>query len=554
MIKLLIADDEPLVCVGVQSMLPWAEYGIEIVGTARNGQQAADMVEKLRPDIVITDIKMPLKTGLQLAEECARIYGRTPLFIILTSFEEFDFVRKAIGVQAVDYLIKLELDADTLGVAVRKAISVLQEIHAAELPQQATPRSNMQALRDKYFIRLFNNLFESDAQALLQMQELGLDFTTTQQAVGVFNILTPSSEQESAAMNEKLLSLYSGTAQMARETLNQYLPCYITTLDLRHFTVTFCFETPLPDNWQATIENALQQTGSILRNYFNVSIQGAVSYAVNKPEQLAQAYHAARQLAQTATSVTPFVFCPPATPQAEDAQQGGSHQRQTQLRQAFEEMDTGALYNLITELAAQLAGQPHLYVQALDTACSILYMAINLLPNGQQIVEACFADEADGYRSVYRINSVDGIVRWLQVLRDGCVAQLQAKRKNFKEHVVESVKAYIHENLDKKLSLNDVAAVFNFSPSYLSQLFAKYAGEGFVEYITRAKITRAKEMLVQGEGRVYEIAERLGFESSFYFSKVFKKVERVSPRQFIQRLEAQQAQIEEGGGENAAAE
>ena len=93
---------------------------------------------------------------------------------------------------------------------------------------------------------------------------------------------------------------------------------------------------------------------------------------------------------------------------------------------------------------------------------------------------------------------------------------------------------YILQNLGKRLSLNDVAAVFNFNPSYLSQLFAKYAECGFVEYITAARIDAAKEMLARGEGRIHEIADRLGVDSAFYFSKVFKKHVGVSPRECLQ--------------------
>ncbi len=100
-----------------------------------------------------------------------------------------------------------------------------------------------------------------------------------------------------------------------------------------------------------------------------------------------------------------------------------------------------------------------------------------------------------------------------------------------------SVKTYIRENLGKRLYLQEVAAVFNFNPNYLSTLFSRYAGTGFVEYITGVRITAAKEMLAQGRLHVYEIAERLGFESAFYFSKVFKKLEGLSPREYVYRLE-----------------
>ena len=83
MIKLLLADDEPLVLVGLKSMLNWDEYGITICGTARNGEQALELIEKERPDLVIADIKMPLKTGLEVMEECNKSTARVHFLLSL---------------------------------------------------------------------------------------------------------------------------------------------------------------------------------------------------------------------------------------------------------------------------------------------------------------------------------------------------------------------------------------------------------------------------------------------------------------------------------------
>ncbi len=83
-----------------------------------------------------------------------------------------------------------------------------------------------------------------------------------------------------------------------------------------------------------------------------------------------------------------------------------------------------------------------------------------------------------------------------------------------------------------------MADVFNFSPNYLSHLFSKTAKVNYVEYITETKISAAKEMMLRGEGRIYEISQKLGYESAFYFSKVFKKVTGMSPREYIQQAEA----------------
>ncbi|MDO4296710.1 MAG: AraC family transcriptional regulator [bacterium] len=100
--------------------------------------------------------------------------------------------------------------------------------------------------------------------------------------------------------------------------------------------------------------------------------------------------------------------------------------------------------------------------------------------------------------------------------------------------MISNVQKYINSHIEDKLSLNDVAAVFGLSPNYLSALFKKNCSIGFSEYITQRKISRAKTMLLEQNMKIYEAADRLGFESAFYFSKVFKKVEGISPREYIQ--------------------
>ena len=93
MIKILIADDEPLVQIGLRSMISWSSLGAEICGTASNGDAAWEMIREHHPDIVITDIQMPCSSGLELGKRCMDELGRLPVFIILTSFEDFEYAR-----------------------------------------------------------------------------------------------------------------------------------------------------------------------------------------------------------------------------------------------------------------------------------------------------------------------------------------------------------------------------------------------------------------------------------------------------------------------------
>lgn len=126
--RVIIADDEPLARAGVASIIDWEAHGCTVVGVAENGSVAWDMIEELEPDIVITDIKMPLISGLELA---GRVYDKgmqLPVFILLTSYEDFGFARLAVSYQVVDYLVKLELTQDTLLAALEHAAARINHL------------------------------------------------------------------------------------------------------------------------------------------------------------------------------------------------------------------------------------------------------------------------------------------------------------------------------------------------------------------------------------------------------------------------------------------
>jgi two-component system response regulator YesN len=425
MVKLLIADDEPLVCVGLRSMIPWEDYGIEIAGTARNGQQVLEMIESLRPEIVITDIKMPLKSGLEAAEESFRRYGRVPLFIILTSYEEFDFARRALSIQAVDYLIKLELSPESLGDAVIKAITTLDGLRktgeGGAIEEHAEHSLGAAEERDEFFRDLYRHRVESAGSFNENVERLGLKLSGP-----VFTVVAGEMANSGGAPNGEgeSSSRYLSAVWMLREMLEKLYPCYVTPLESGRFAILFCLEEKDPAFLRKQYEAGLLKTIGILRDYFNVHIRMAAGKPVEDPPGLDESYRSACE---------------------ELEEMGSAGTRENPLR-FFEK---------------------------------------------------------------------------------------SLQRQNYQQQLIGRVEEYIGENLDKRLTLPDVAAEFNLSPNYLSQLFTRYAGEGFVEHITAAKIAAAKNMLLKGEGPVYEIADRLGYESAFYFSKVFKKLEGISPREFL---------------------
>jgi Response regulator containing CheY-like receiver domain and AraC-type DNA-binding domain len=536
MIKLLIADDEALVCVGLQSMIKWEQYNIEIVGTAHNGGQAEEMIDALRPEIVITDIKMPVKSGLEVADSVRKKYGRIPLFIILTSYEEFEYARAAVEVQAADYLVKLELTPQALSDSIVKVLAILEDYRAMETYPSLDYRSNLHAQRDKFFIRLFNNLFESRSQFTLHKDDLSIDLSEPAYTVCICRMVEPDSVPP---RGDKLVAFCSSTLQMAKNKLLTDRPCYVTSLDLRSFAITIPVPGADPQIWAPDIAKLLNEMALVLRNYFNVTIMGSIGYAVEDPYLIRDSYMAARQLLPDAVQRSSFVFYSPNDAAGQEPPLFDFSAMRPEMRRAFEELDIRALHAIITKMIETFEGRHDALVPAIDAACSVLFMAASMLADGKDIAEQIFENEPEGYRSIYQMHAIEDVIAWLTRFRDGCCDILSSRKQSYKAQVVSNVQEYIKRNLNVKLTLNHVADVFNFSPNYLSHLFSKVAKVNFVEYITETKMAAAKEMMLRGEGRIYEISQKLGYDSAFYFSKVFKKVEGISPREFLQRIEAE---------------
>ena len=529
MTKLLIADDEPLVQIGIKSMLNWAEYGIEICGTAMNGAVALEMIEEYSPEIVITDIRMPIMNGLELAKTCRDTYGRIPLFIILTSYEEFELARQALSYEVVDYLVKLELDPESLAASIEKARKRLSDLKATESFRNAG-RPLLQTYRDKFFLRLLHNLFDNEEQFELQVKDLNLDFSDPYYAAAHCEILEDSVRDMT---HEQLMNLYAGTLQMVRDILNRHLPCHVISLDMKHFSVIFHFSS-FSERERRKITEAIRSAGTMVHNYFSVRLTVGIGSVADSPLKISDSYQDARIAFSSATLEHPYLDYDQVKPESIRNSFNITLFKNDLIR-AFEEFDSSVLHDTLTQIIDLFRQNPLRYLQAINGACNILYLALSLLPGGEETLSGIFCEDADGYRSIYRMGNVEQVAEWMTRLRDGLCDTLKSRRVTYKEHIITNVQKYIQNHIEERLTLNEVSAVFGLSPNYLSVLFKKTCSIGFSEYITQMKISLAKTMLLEQDRKVYEVADRLGFESAFYFSKVFKKVVGVSPREFVQQ-------------------
>lgn len=526
--KLLIADDEPLVQIGLKSMIQWEELDIEICGTASNGDSAWEMICRHHPDIVITDIRMPCSSGLELGRKCGQELGRIPVFIILTSYEDFQYVKEAMGFQAVDYLVKIDLSPETLTASVKKAIEQVKLLKHQKLSASVSGQ-NLAFFQERFYICLLNNLFESRQQVLQQAKDLQISFDSAGYAVA--NMEFKANTQKLVTPEENI-QIYNRTIQMFQELISRYIPCRMVALDTQFLAAVFCIDEAHLENWQEYIRGALKRTFDMLYNYYNVSFYTSVGKLVTDFVDLSVSYYDARQIMGYISEERPLIFW-------DDFPDGSSLRNvfnlylfRNEISQAFEEMDEKTLHDTVYDIIELLSSEKIHFLQAMDVASSILHLSINLLTDGDKIVSGIFENEPDTYRSLYRMKNQESVIGWLKKLEQGLAQTFEENKKEHKNYLVAGCCQYIKEHIHEKIVLQDIADAFEVSPNYLSQLFKKHMEIGISEYITTQKIAESKNLLKETNLKIYEVSDRLGFESAFYFSRVFKKTMGMSPKDY----------------------
>lgn len=432
----------------------------------------------------------------------------------------------------LDYLVKLELTEDVLNAAIQKALGILEK----ERKQAAIPEtgSDLSLLQDNFYIRLLLNLFETEEQFATQCDLLSVRFTAAGYTVAYLEM--QNTRQSASAVASSDITLYRSSYQMIRNLIVKYVPCRILFLDTTHLAIIFSLTKEQTGSYHQLLTDALTQTGDMLYNYYSIRILASVGSLVENPRDLSASYSDARQIfPDVRQSDSAVIFADEDNPAREEHNVFNIAIFKDELQKAFNEYDPEALSAVFHDIIDLFSNDKRHYSQALSAASNVLHLTLSCLSNGEEQLNQIFGESANGYNCLYEAETVPQVLSWMTVLCDGLCRLFSEHNKDYKNRTISAVKKYINEHVDEKITLNQLSDVFNISPNYLSILFSKYNDMGFIDYVNHAKIECAKEMLDEGTLKIYEISDKLGYESAFYFSRVFKKVEGVSPRDYINR-------------------
>ena len=538
MYRVMIVDDEPLILAGIASLLDWNEYGCEISGKAANGQQALKLMEEQKPDIVITDIKMPGMDGIGFMKAVKERGWDDVIFILLTNLEEFSLARQALSLGAVEYLVKMELTEEKLADSLKLAMERREMKRKAEAAGTAVTVSREEAVRG-YIEKLLTDggTFSGGAssgnasEASAQNQGEGYDSCLRRPVLAIISFNYGYEGFSSDFTREDQKKVISFAENIIEQMVKGYFDhsCLVRR-ELN--SLVLVMSTDGIEDYREQIRSLGEKIISVVKDYFEVSVSVAVS---SRKESLGE-FGALLYEAMSATNHYFYHSLDPVVFYSEECETSARHTGsfhigflKKDLSQAVALNDSGRLEEILDQVACLLREHNPSRQQAVDACANLYFFLSSFFEDGE---EPDFPYEVNIMEKLGRLGTLGQIIQWINWFKEAVSGILERRRDTRVDKIAEMVREYVMEHYKERITLGQAAEALNISQGYLSTAFKKQSGESFTNYVSAIKIEKAKELIASHQYMMYEVSDLLGFDTPFYFSKVFKKVTGMSPKEY----------------------
>lgn len=538
MYKVLIADDEEKVCQLISKIIDWEALGLEIVGIANDGKSAVNLIAEKLPDIVITDIRMPGYDGLELIEKSKQINNNIH-FIIISGYRQFDYARKAIKYGVEDYLLKPLREEELLDIIIKMLEKISNEKH----DQQKEKSMKNQIETDAKRVRenFLDDLIESTIGKLnsLSREECNKIYRCNfvdgyYQAI----VIKPDIPRKDYNMDSYLILL--GKAMNIAEvilTREEGLSEYIAIMKEEGIFFLLNKASPQTDN-QLLRKKVTRIRNNIcgLRDLFwDIQVTVGIGKPVEDFSSVPQTIKSARHKILSRVFYGAGTILQGEHPSEKSKVKVGDFfdvKSKKMLLEYFETRNKAGVCKILDEMkdivlksgeqdGELLFGLVKELLEIFIFAMKNINLQKNMNDLHKQIIQ-----------NYHICTDVDEIFDMLQNYFMHYIRLVEKEKEKVEMKPIRDAKKYINENYAKQLKLEDMGAMAGFNSSYFSALFKKETGKNFSEYLIEVRIQKAKELLIEKNLGIPEIAERVGYSDMKYFNKIFKKETDLTPSEF----------------------
>lgn len=490
--KVVVVDDEPMAVKAICRIIEKNCPQFEVVGTAGNGMEALEVIEKTAPDLLLTDIEMPLLNGLDLIRKVSETMSDI-CFVIISGYQDFEYVRTAIRQGVLDYLTKPLVPSQIL--ATMKNVE-------EKLIRFYYDRRNV-ILRK---LCIGESIVPEELQRFFPYKEF---YAALIRENGLPRRYAPAKEPELYGTMEEVFSVYGrdNMEQMfliPKEMLvGQSLLGYMMKVEKRQKTAG-SYMTLL---YYGNAFSRMEISQKIRDLYYWQNTLSTVGYS--QSVDLDQKQLLSNRLP---TAIT--------TELAEVLPEISKYMKIGRLDQVMERI--GREFNRWEQ-----EKRPQIWVEQASRRI------LNALRSKATDEEALIEREYQLEDAFYYATDMKMLCENLRSLFCRLPDQEKERRKADSPEYFSDIEKYLQEHLSEPLSLQDISGYFAISQTYMSRLFRKYTGQSYNQYVTRIRIERAKQLIEENpELFVKDIAELVGYHDQFYFSRIFRSYTGKSPSEF----------------------
>jgi two-component system response regulator YesN len=529
----MIADDELLVQIGLKSIVDYEKLGLQLLEIAKNGQEALSILKNEKPDIAIIDIRMPRLNGIEVIEKFLAENGGKPepLFIILTNLDNFDHARSAIRLNVFDYLIKVELNPVTFTNTLQRAIKYLDKQNRIPPPAQDLNIRRIQI--EKYFLKFLNDWFTDPGELAEETSELAVDFIYRKYRVLCLTQVEKPADFPAGDHLRKMGYLND----LIFRICSKYYPCYVTSWNIYNSIVILGIEGPEKEDRGAAEECASDILGAA-EQFMNMKLVAGIGHAAG-PGEVSVSFREALEACDFSGGGNRITFYDRTSSDARINNSLAVISREgKKIINAIVNYRINEITAVFEEIKDILRKGKMTLKDSIAICSGILhYISVSNHKISRFLQDFISKDSRPVYNLVF-LNTIPQVFLWLDELREDLTGKVQKDFELNRNWIIVNVKQYIENHYNETLSQTDIAREFEVSAGYISTMFKKYNDIGFAECVAQAKVMHAKKLLAEGKLKIYEISDAVGYSDSYYFSKVFKKITGLSPKDYAARQRA----------------
>lgn len=526
--KILIVDDEEEIRLGIIKKISWEEYGFEIIGDAENGQEALEKAEKLQPDIIMTDIKMPYMDGLELGKKLAENMPQTKI-IVFSGCDDFEYAKQAIKFNVIEYVLK-PINSIEL-------IDILKKLKM-QLDREYDEKRNTEILH-KYYIESLPVIREQflvgviegriyDKDWNIKINNIGIDFELPHFIVGVIHIDNDELDEGQYSRENSLMLI--SVKKVADEIIKKYCK-FIAFLYMDNVIVIGNLYAQENDS---TFINGLNEVCKSFKRIVGLSLSIGVGSVVDMPSQISSSYKGAQNALEYRVILgnEKVIYIEDVEPDnTANLQLDDESERSliNVIKVSSKEDISKVIDNIFKNMEELVLpfNQYRIYLMEFMTALLKVIQTYNLS------VSEIFGDDFNCYSYLDKFNSIKEIKENFIKKAFKINECIKRERRNSSMVLVEKAKEYIKKNyMDDEVSVEKLCSELHISQTYFSTIFKKETDMTFVNYLTEVRLEEAVKLLNTTDEKTYMIAQKVGYPEANYFSYVFKKKFNVSPSKY----------------------